>query len=373
MESLTKKSRIKGGRMTEESKKRDFGRLISSVAFGKSLTREESCEAYRQVILNEQPELQQGAFLLAHIARGPSTEELGGAWQALDMYDTAKISTRRTGPVCDIVGTGSDKLKTINCSTPAALIASACGLTVAKKGARLVTGVYGASDIFEILGVDLDSPLTQAEQCLEKYGFCYLPGEAFLKSGWARLIMSMRFTSAFNIIGPITRPCEQTNCIVIGAYAPNVCDQLISVLREIGMPRALAPYGTVFSHDQTEGMDEFSPCGRTRVVELNNGDITSYEVQPDDFGIKAADFSQVASKSTAHENAQAIMEVLSGRYDTPLADFFCMNSSAALYVAGIATSFAKGVEISRNALAAGKTLEKLGQLLEFQGKRKFRS
>ncbi len=142
-------------------------------------------------------------------------------------------------------------------------------MTVAKKGARLVTGVSGASDIFEILGVDLDSPLTQAEQCLEKYGFCYLPGEAFLKSGWARLIMSMRFTSAFNIIGPITRPCEQTNCIVIGQYAPNVCDQVIDVLREIG------------------------------------------------------------------------------------------------------SSFPQGMEISRNALAAGKTLEKLGQLLEFQGKQRY--
>jgi anthranilate phosphoribosyltransferase len=89
-------------------------------------------------------------------------------------------------------------------------------LTVAKKGARLVTGVSGASDIFEILGIDLDSPLTRAEQCLEKYGLCYLSEEAFLKSGWARLIMSTRFTSAFNIIGPITRPCEQTNCIAKG-------------------------------------------------------------------------------------------------------------------------------------------------------------
>jgi anthranilate phosphoribosyltransferase len=355
--------------MTEENKKREFGRLISAVAFGKMLTREESCEVYRQVILNEQPELQQGAFLLAHIARGPSTEELGGAWQALDMFDTAKIHTNRSGPVCDIVGTGSDKLKTVNCSTPAALIAASSGLTVAKKGARLVTGVSGASDIFEILGVDLDSPLTQAEQCLEKYGICYLPGEAFLKSGWARLIMSMRFTSAFNIIGPITRPCEKTNCVVIGAYSPSVCNQLISVLKEIGMPRALAPYGTLLNHDQAEGMDEFSPCGPTQVVELNDGNITCYEVQPDDFGIKAADFSQVASRSTARENAKAIMEVLSGRYDTPLADFFCMNSAAALYMSGIAASLIQGMELSRNALATGKTLEKLEQLLEFQGRR----
>ena len=181
--------------MTSESKLRDFGRLICSVAAGRFMPRATATEAYRQVILNEQPELQQGAFLMAHIARGPSTEELSGAWDALDRYDTAKVRARLEGPVCDIVGTGSDPLKTINCSTPAALIAAACGLTVAKKGARLVTGVSGASDIFEIFGIDLNAPLARAEEGLAKYGICYLPGEAFLKSGWARLIQSMRSSS----------------------------------------------------------------------------------------------------------------------------------------------------------------------------------
>lgn len=351
----------------EENSKREFGRLISSLAFGKTLTREQSCEAYRQVILNEQPELQQGAFLLAHIARGPTTEELGGAWQALDQYDTAKIHTNRPGTVCDIVGTGSDQLKTVNCSTPAALIASACGLTVAKKGARLVTGVSGASDIFEILGVDLEAPLSRAQACLDMYGICYLPGEAFLKSGWARLIKSMRFTSAFNIIGPITRPCEQTNCIVIGAYAPAVCDQLIDVLKEIGMPRALAPYGMVFNHNPAEGMDEFSASGPTRVVELRDGDVNTYEVTPEDFGVKTMDFREVASLNTAQANAQSILEVLREKHDTPLADFFCMNSAAALYVAGVAESYAKGMQKSKEALAKGKAFEKLEQLREIQG------
>src|SRR5512137_2272356 len=114
--------------MTSEIKLRDFGRLICTIASGNLMSRQESCEAYRQVILDEQPELQQGAFLMAHITRGPSTEELSGAWDALDRYDTAKIDARLAGPVCDIVGTGSDALKTVNCSTPAALIASACDL-----------------------------------------------------------------------------------------------------------------------------------------------------------------------------------------------------------------------------------------------------
>lgn len=354
--------------MSMEPQLREFGRMICSVAAGEYLSREAAMEAYRQVILNEQPELQQGAFLMAHIARGPSVEELSGAWDALDRYDTAKIHTHLEGPVCDIVGTGSDAMKTVNCSTPAALIAAGAGLPVAKKGARLVTGVSGASDIMEIFGVDLGAPLSKAEDCLAKYGICYLPGEAFLESGWARLIQSMRFTSAFNIIGPLTRPCEQNNCIVIGAYRPNVCDQLIAVLKEIRMPAALAPFGMVNGIAPNLGMDEFSTAGPTRVVELRNGGIQTYEVTPQDFGLRTVDFSQIASHPTARENAAAILRVLEGEYDIPLADFFCANAGAALYVAGISKDYRQGTETAREALSSGKAIEKLRQLKEIQGK-----
>ena len=356
--------------MTDEMRLREFGRLICAVAAGKPMTRAESCEAYRQVILNEQPELQQGAFLMAHITRGPTTEELSGAWDALDRYDTAKIRARLQGTVCDIVGTGSDPLKTVNCSTPASLIAAGCGLSVAKKGARLVTGVSGASDIFEIFGVDLGTPLSNAEACLQKHGFCYLPGEAFLQSGWARLIRSMRFTSAFNIIGPLTRPCEETNRIVIGAYSPQVCDQLIAVLGEIGMEGALAPFGMADGMDPELGMDEFSLAGPTRVTELRKGKVQTYELAPEDFGLKRVAFEHIASRGTARENAEAIMDVLRGRYDTALADFFCMNAAAALWISDQSRGLAHGVELARSALASGRALVKLEQLLEFQGKPK---
>lgn len=353
--------------MSSERQLREFGRQICAVAAGNFLTREQTCEAYRQIILNEQPELQQGAFLMAHIARGPSVEELSGAWDALDRYDTEKINTRIKGTVCDIVGTGSDSVKTVNCSTPASFIAAACGLPIAKKGARLVTGVSGASDILEIMGIDLNAPLSQAEKCLESHGICYLPGEAFLKSGWARLIRSMRFTSAFNIIGPLTRPCGQTRSIVIGAYKPEVCDQLIAVLKEIGMKTALAPFGMVEGMEKNQGMDEFSLSGPTRVAELRNGSVETYEVTPEDFGRSPVNISKIASSRTAHENARRILDVLTEKYDTPDADFFCMNAGAALYISDFAKSYAQGTEMAKEALSRGRAYEKFLQLREVQG------
>ncbi len=178
----------------------------------------------------------------------------------------------------------------------------------------------------------------------------------------------MRFTSAFNIIGPLTRPCEETSRIVIGAYSPQVCDQLIAVLREIGMQGALAPYGMADGMSRELGMDEYSLAGPTRVTELRDGNVETYEVAPEDFGVKRATFEQIASRGTAKENAEAIMEVLRGRYDTPLADFFCINAAAALHISDYARDLAHGVDMARSALASGKALKKLDQLLEVQGK-----
>ncbi len=352
--------------MPTEKELGDFGRLICAIAAGKEMTRKESCEAYKQVILNTQPELQQGAFLMAHFCRTPSTIELSGAWDALDTYDTAKINVDIEGPICDIVGTGSDSLKTINCSTPASIIAAACGLPMAKKGAKLVTGVSGASDIFNLLGLDLELPLSKAEKSLQEIGFCYLPGEAFLKAGWGRLIQSMRFTSAFNIIGPLTSPCEKTNRIVIGAYAPSVCDQLIDVLKEINMAAALSPYGMVEGFDASRGIDEISLSGPTRMVELKNKSIDIYELTPSDFGLKTQPFSTIATKDTAQGNTDAILKVLKGEYDTPVADFFAINAAAALYISDFAPTYKAATDMAKESLASGKAYEKLQQLLETQ-------
>jgi anthranilate phosphoribosyltransferase len=354
--------------MATEEQLRAFGRTISAVASGKVLTRTEAREAYRQIILNEQPELQQGAFLAAHLARGPVTEELAGAWDALDLYDTAKIQATPGSIVADIVGTGSDPLKTVNGSTPAACIAAGCGLRVAKKGARLVTGVAGASDILETLGVDLTAPLARAENCLRHHGIAYLPGEAFLRSGWARLIQSMRFTSAFNIIGPLTRPCPQTEVIVIGAYSPSVCDQLIQVLAEIGMRTAFAPYGWVDGGDPALGMDEFSPCGPTRVALWRNGQAETIEVTPKDFGFDPCPFSRVATRSNAHDNAEAIVTTLKTEHDSPLGDFFCMNAAALLFASDLCDSWSSGMDMARQSLATGKAWEKMMALRTAQGR-----
>ena len=336
-------------------------------AAGKDISRLEAKELYRQVILDEQPELQQGAFLASHLMKEPTTEELCGAWDALYEYDTATIDPDFTEECCDIVGTGSDALKTVNVSTPASFIAAACGVKLAKKGARLVTGVSGATDVLEFFGLQIDTPLPQAQHCLEKHGICYLPGEIFLQSGWARLIQSMRFTSAFNIIGPLTKPCAKTSSIVVGAYAEALCPQLVEVLKDTGTKRAIAPYGMSEQHERHLGIDEISLCGPTKIVELNYGKVEIYTVNPDDFGVKQCMYDEIASRKSATENGYAILRVLTGKDEGPLADLFAINAAVALRVAGVEEDLTKATARCRQALASGAALEKLCRLIEWQG------
>ncbi|MCB2183311.1 MAG: anthranilate phosphoribosyltransferase [Desulfobulbaceae bacterium] len=346
---------------------RQFGKMIMHLAGKNNVSRKESKELYRQVILNEQPELQQGAFLTAHLLKGPTTEELCGAWDALYEYDTAKIHPDFDEDCCDIVGTGSDALKTVNVSTPASFIAAACGVKLAKKGARLVTGVSGATDVLEIFGLKISTPLSQARKCLEDHGICYLPGESFLKAGWGRLIQSMRFTSTFNIIGPLTKPCAKTTSIVIGAYAESLCPQLVAVLKDTGTKRALSPYGMSESHEKHLGIDEISICGPTKIVELRNDEIETYTLSPADFGVKQCSFEDVASRESAQANGNAILKVLSGNGEGSLADLFAVNAAAALRVAGIEEDLKKATDRCRQAIATGASLQKLRHLISYQG------
>ncbi len=350
-----------------EEELRQFGRLTTSLIDSADMSREQTKDAYRQIILNEQPELQQGAFLAAHLAKGPTTKELCGVWDALYEYDTATISPNFPEDCCDIVGTGSDALKTINVSTPAGFIAAACGVKIAKKGARLVTGVSGATDIMEIMGFSMESPLEKAQLSLEKHGICYLPGEIFLQSGWARLILSMRFTSTFNIIGPLTKPCAKTTSIVIGAYAENICPQIVSILKDTGMKAVMSPYGMSDKHDDHLGIDEVSVCGTTKMVELADGNIETYNLTPADFDIKQYVYEDIASRENAQENVKAILQVLQGEVETPLADLFAVNAACALRVHGVEEDLKKGTMLAKEAIANGTALEKLRNLIACQG------
>ncbi len=354
--------------MFEENKMQEFGRIIGQLGQGRDIGRESSRECYRQILLSEQPDLQQGAFLAAHIAKGPTVAEIAGCWDAIHQYDTALIDPDLPEAPVDIVGTGSDALKTVNVSSPVSVIVAACGPYVAKKGAQRVTGVSGASEVFAQFGVDLAAPLELAGRSLERNGLAYLPGESFLKAGWARLVQHMRFTSIFNIVGPLTMPCPSTKTMVLGVYRRDLARMMAEICREIGVEKALCMYGTSSEHPQDQGIDEVSVCGPTHCVELSGGQLREYTLTPGDFGLSNHKYEQIASKGDARGNALAAISVLAGLQDSPLADFLAANAAAVLKLTGHAASLPQGVDMARQAIAEGKTLEKLRSLVTTQSR-----
>ena len=354
--------------MYDEDKMVEFGRIIGRLNMGRDLGREESAECYRQVLLSEQPDLQQGAFLAAHMAKGPTIEEIAGCWDAVLKHDTQTIRPAVDQAPCDIVGTGSDALKTVNVSSPVAVITAACGVCVAKKGAQRVTGVSGASEIFAQFGVDLGSPLDMARRSLEEVGLAYLPGESFLKAGWARLVQHMRFTSIFNIVGPLTMPCPDTGTLVLGVYRKNLARTMAEIAGQIGINQALCMYGTSQEHPADQGIDEVSVCGPTHCVQLSGGAIEEYVLTPEDFGLKAGRYEQVATKGDARGNARAALRVIAGRDHGPLADFLAANAAVVLKLTGKADSLPAGVDQARQAMADGRALDKLRGLVASQNR-----
>lgn len=349
-----------------EQELRRFGQAILELIQGRHLTRPESKEYYRQILLSEQPELQQGAFLIAHLAKPPTTEEIAGAWEAQMDYDVEAINPQLPEPSADIVGTGSDALKTVNVSTGAAIIAAAAGAYVAKKGSRAATGVSGASDMFETFGVDLEAPLTLAEQCLKAHRLCYIPGERFVKAGWGRLIKVMRFTTVFNLACPLLMPCLPTRHLVIGTYHAPLARQVVEIGREIGLEGMLAVYGQSQTHPAEQGIDEISVCGPTQIVELRRGQIAEYTLSPADFGVPIYPYEAIATRATIRDNALALLEVLAGKAEGPVADILCVNAASVLYVLEKVSSWPAGVDQARQAVAQGQALETLRHLVAVQ-------
>ena len=177
----------------------------------------------------------------------------------------------------------------------------------------------------------------------------------------------MRFTSAFNIIGPLTKPCAKTSSIVIGAYAESLCPLLIEILQETGAKAAMSPYGMSDKHAEDLGIDEISICGTTRVVELRDSKVERYSLRPEDFGVACCTYEDIASKGSAEDNVTAILEVLTGKDEGPLADLYAVNAAVALRVHGVEEDLKKATAMAREKIADGSALVKLQQLISVQG------
>jgi anthranilate phosphoribosyltransferase len=344
---------------SQEDRWREFGAIVVRLTQGQDITREEARECWRQICEEEQSDLQQGGFIGALKAKPETPEEVAGTFEALYEYDTIKVQVDTPEPLIDNCGTGADTLKTFNVSTGAAITGAACGLYVVRHAARAISSNCGAIDVVEALGVNVESAPDVPKQSIEKAGIC--AWNAFLPTvhpkTLARVLSQIRFGSAINLVGPLLNP-TMPSFKVMGVPNVDMIEIEAKTLREIGFKKAFVMHGLDDNSDK--GMDEVSTLGPTQVAELHeDGSIENYTITPEDFGFAETTFEEIASTRDVQNDALALLRVLAGKDSGPKRDIVCLNAAPLLYVMGKAANLKAGVDMAREAIDSGKTLDKL--------------
>ena len=352
----------------KEEKLKEFGRNIDRILRGEGLSRKETYNMFREVLLDEQTPLHQGALLGALTAKSPTFEEIAGAWEAIYELDTVKINLE-TLPIVDNCGTGMDIIKTFNISTTSAIIAAAGGIYMARHGARAISSRCGTVDVTEALGVDVECDAELVKRSIINSGIGLFNGMSSNVHPQAlfRILSQIRFGSILNIAGSLANPALPKYGIR-GVYSENIVKLIAEVMREIGFRKALIFYG--FNSDKTRGMDEISPLGETVISEVKDGEIFTYSVFPKDFGIqhKLKEEELLASESPEIE-ATKIIKILNGKDKGARYLSACLNAAPIFYISGKTKTLKGGFEMAIEIIESKKAIAKLFEWVREQNKK----
>jgi anthranilate phosphoribosyltransferase len=325
-------------------------RLIS----GSDLTRDEAYEAMSEIMAGEASESQIAALLVALRAKGETADEMTGL---VDAMVDASVRVDVGEPVVDSVGTGGDKSGTFNISTTAALIAAGVGVKIAKHGNRAASSKTGSADVLEALGFDLEmEPDTTAAMVREVgFGFFFAPRyhPAMRHAGPVRASLGIR--TVFNFLGPLTNPAGATR-LSVGTSDPRMAELMVDVLRNRGAERAFVFYGE-------DGLDELTTTGPSFIYRLRNGEVTTAEFTPEDFGVRRATLNDLTGGSV-EENAEILLAILDGR-PGPKRDIAVVNAAPAIVVSGLADGFVEAVDLAREAIDSGDAQAVLDRAIAF--------
>jgi anthranilate phosphoribosyltransferase len=319
------------------------------------LTKNEAYEAMLSIMSGNVTDPLIAAFVTALRMKGETVEEIAGCAQAM-REKAIKINTSHP-KVIDTCGTGGDALGTFNISTVAALIAAGAGAVVAKHGNRAVSSKAGSADVLVALGVNIEVLKEKVEACLYNVGIAFLFApmmhNAMRFAAPVRRELGMR--TVFNVLGPLTNPAGAKRQL-LGVFNPMLTETLAHVLKELGSEHALVVHGA-------GGLDEISILGETKISELKDGAVRTYQFRHESVGIGSSDLASLLG-GDATMNAGIIKAVLNGEKGA-CREIAVLNAGAAIYVAGLGDSIADGVRLAADSIDSGKAAKKLHQLSEF--------
>lgn len=299
------------------------------------------------------------SFLTALRMKGETVQEITGFARAM-RAKSLRIRAREGECVVDTCGTGGDGSGTFNISTAAALVAAGGGLTVAKHGNRSVSSRSGSADVLEALGVNVNLAPEKAEVCLQEHGLAFLFAPLFHPAMKHALgpRKEIGFRTVFNLLGPLTNPAGAT-VHLLGLYREDLTQIVAEVLKNLGSKAAFVVHGR-------DHGDEISITGETTVCHLRDGAVVSYQIEPEEAGIKRASLESIQG-GAPEKNAEILLKILRGEPGPPR-DVVLLNGAAAFMIAGKAPNLREGVNMSREAIDSGRAMKKLLELIQFSNR-----
>ena len=330
----------------------EFKALIGKVATGASLTRDEAASAFAVMMSGEATPSQMGGLLMALRVRGETVDEITGA---VTTMRAKMLKVEAPSNAIDVVGTGGDASGSYNISTCAAFIVAGAGIPVAKHGNRALSSRAGAADVLSALGVRIEVGPDVIARCIREagIGFMFAPAHhpAMKHVGPTRVELATR--TIFNLLGPLSNPAGVRRQMV-GVFSRQWTEPLAHVLKNLGCERAYVVHGS-------DGLDEITTAGPTSVATLENGQVKSFEIAPEDVGLPKAKPESLRG-GDAEANAAALLSVLKGTKG-PFRDVAVFNAAAALVVAGRAENLKDGVAVATKSLDSGEAEGRLDRLV----------
>jgi len=327
---------------------------ISSLVSRQSLTQDQASQVMEEIMSGRATPAQIAAFVTALRFKGETVDEIIGL--ARTMRANA-VSVQIAEPVVDTCGTGGDGSGTFNISTTAAIVAAAAGVRVAKHGNRAMSSQCGSADVLEELGVKIDLNAEQVKRCLQEIGIAFMFAPTFHPAMKHAAVprREIGIRTVFNILGPLTNPAG-ASAQVLGVASDSLVKKLAQVLQGLGCHHALVVHGT-------DGLDEITISGKTRVCELKGARINSYAISPEDCGLSSASLGSLKGGS-AKDNANLLRNILTSALG-PQRDVVLMNAAAVLMAGDKVKTLKEGIPLAEEAIDSGRASEKLEQLAKF--------
>jgi anthranilate phosphoribosyltransferase len=330
--------------------------VLQKLNAGQELSSREAYDMISAIWKDHMTDVQIMSFQVALLMKGPTLTEISAIAKAMRDY-CIPLRPKVVGELMDTCGTGGG-LSTFNISTAVAFVAAAAGIKVAKTGSRGNINLSGSADVLEALGVKINQTPNGAEKMIEAVGITFLYAPLFHPVMQKMIHPEQEIgikTIFYTIIGPLINPAKAT-LHVMGVYKPELLDKVSQVAVDLNYTRALFVYGE-------NGMDEISLLGKTRINELKNGSITSYELIPEDLGLSRCKPNDIIT-GTPEANAVMIKDVFSGKNKGPRRQAVILNAAGALMIGGKADNLLQGVKLAAEIIDSGLAQNKLKELIE---------